>query len=146
MAITKKQKEQLENRFKNAWRNYNNLSQDDKLKELYKITITEQESILTILGYTRKEFINLKNAVLEQYNINLYCKYSELHKLAEQITGHEITFLYSIESATSLIESLDYDVRRYGELKNKLHYIKLEEENNTRITEQLQKQIKNMIA
>lgn len=146
MAITKKQKEQLENRFKNIWKAYNNLPQDDKLKELYRATITEQEYILGVLGYTRNDFINLKNQVLEVYNINIYCKYIDLHRLAEQITGYEITFLYSIESAENLIDSLDYDVRRYGELKNKLHYIKLEEENNKKITEQLQQQIKSMIA
>jgi hypothetical protein len=146
MAITKNQKSELETRFKNTWKTYNSLSPDDNLKELFKITIIEQEAILKILGYTREDFINLKNAVMEQYNFSLYAKYLDLQRLVNEITGQQEIFLYDIEVAGNLVESLDYDIKRIGELRNKLHYIKLEIESNNRIQQEFERKIKSMIA
>ena len=108
--------------------------------------MTEQEAILKILGYTREDFITLKNSVLEQYNYSLYCKYYDLQILVNEITGQKTVFLYEIKSAGNLVNSLDYDVRRIGELRNKLHYIQLEIENNQRIKEGLSRKIKSMIG
>ena len=125
MALTKKQKEQLERKLKGYYRTIS--LGDKKQKEMFEPALIELEDTLKILGYNSNQIIKLKNDIMEKYNLRVYIKYVELNELINEIQGHKIIFLYEYEPKEiySIIKPYQNDIR-YGNLMNMIYYIKQE--------------------
>ena len=126
MALTKKQRGQLERKLQNYYRTIS-LSPNDNLKKEFKSALFELEDTLKILGYNSNQIIKLKNDVMEKYNLAVYIKYVELNELINEIQGHGMTFLYEYEPKEiyDLIKPYQNDIR-YNSLMDTLYYIKQE--------------------
>ena len=148
MALTKKQRAEITDRYKNAYRVMVKELYPEDLKGEFTATYNELTSIMKLLGFTSSDFIKMKNEVMEQYDQSLYFLYWELNQVMNEISGEEIIFEYEYKPKYIYhrIESYDWDVRRYGTLKNKMHEIERHLQECKAIKANLEGRLAGMIA
>jgi hypothetical protein len=148
MALTKKQRMEITDRYKNTYRIVAKELHPEDLRAEFTAAFNELASIMKLLDFTSDDFIKMKNEVMEQYDQSLYFLYWELNQVMNEISGKEIIFEYEYKPKYIYhrIESYDFDVKRYGTLKNKMHEIERHLQECKAIKANLEKQIAGMIA
>mgnify|MGYP001163257825 CR=1 FL=1 len=124
MALTKKQKKIITERYKKYYRMIEKDLVNEELKDTFKAS-----------------FYELKN-IMEDLDTSIFILYFELNEMINEIAGREVLFTYEYnpKNIYNILENYDYD-RRIGTLYNKVHEIKEEIKRQKQIMKNLQKQI-----
>lgn len=147
MALTKKQKTELEERYQSYYRSIEKDIFPADIMQDAKTSFRELRDVMKIVGYKNEDFITLNNGVMEQYDIGLFLKYLEMNETMNEIEGREILFTYEYtpKQIYKKIDGYDYD-RRYGALANKMHEIRQYLKTGEKIRTGIEKQVARMIA
>lgn len=143
MALTKKQKQELESRLQEHYKVTIWQGDNSELIEYYRVQLRELEQVMLILGYDRDSITRLKNETMQLQDMAIYTAYRELNNIIDQIAGKKTIFLYEYKpnKINSLIDSYDYDARLGQKLHTQMHKIRQAIANK----EQMARQIDNMV-